>query len=119
MAVPSSFTDDLLALHGLITREEILKYARFNVVGTWGAIGCGWSLIKGPTRSPITSRDALGEDLLLFPEGENLVLGCREVDLGWQAPKSVRPWRRHLVPSQSTLGTGQSAKIERIVQVKA
>ena len=105
MTIPSSFSNDLLALHGLIAREEILKDACFNVVSTRGAIGGGWPLEEGPTRRSIAGGDALSEDILLFPEGQDLVLGGREVDLGWQAPKCMRPWRCHLETSQSTLGT--------------
>ena len=32
MAIPASFSNYLVALHGLIAREDIFKYSRFNVV---------------------------------------------------------------------------------------
>ena len=80
MAIPASFTDYLVALHRLVTREEILKDSGFNMVSSRLTVCGGRTLIEGPTRGAFTSSDAFGEDRVLLPEGEDLMFGGRQVD---------------------------------------
>ena len=52
MTIPPCFSSDVLSFHSLITRKDIFKYTRFNMVSSRHAICCRWTLIKSPRRLP-------------------------------------------------------------------
>ena len=95
MTIPARFTDDLIALHRLIAREEIFKDASFNMVSARFTVGCRRTFIEGPTWGSIAGRDRLSEDRVLFPESEDLVLGCWQVDGRGESLKSAHSCALH------------------------
>ena len=68
VTIPSGFTCDVFALHCLIARKYILKYARFNMVCAGHSICSGRAFIKSPRSSTSARFSALMEDVILAPE---------------------------------------------------
>src|ERR1019366_5756349 len=113
MALPTRLANYLVALHGLISGEKVLKDTRFDVMGSRGAV-CRWrTLIKSPSRRAISSRHALIKDLIAFPEGQDLMFHSRKVNLWWKALKWMRTLRSHLYPRYRLLMPQTSGKSRR------
>ena len=83
MTIPPSFTRDVLSLHRLVTREYIFKYARFDVVSSWHAVGSRRAFIKCPWSSAGTRFSALMEDVIVAPEIEDRTFHRWKVDSRW------------------------------------
>ena len=80
MRVPAAFALDAEAFHGVIAAEDILDGPRHDVMDAGGAIGRRRTFIKGIGRSALALGDALFENALGLPPGENLLLQGRMVE---------------------------------------
>ena len=68
MTIPSSFTNNLLALHCVKARKDILKYAGFNMVSARHSI-CSWrTFIKCPGWCTFSTSYRLFEDPIGSPK---------------------------------------------------
>jgi hypothetical protein len=48
VAVPAGLALDVVALHRLVAREDVLEHARLDVVGAGHAVGGRRALVEGP-----------------------------------------------------------------------
>ena len=68
MAIPTCFASYILTLHRLITREDIFKYARFDVVRSGHSIGCWGTFIESPRLRTFSCLRARLENRIGAPE---------------------------------------------------
>ncbi len=81
VAVPARFARDVVALHGLEPREQILEDPRLDVVGAGHAVGGRRAFVERPLRAALRRGQRALEDLRLPPPPQHLVLERRQVDL--------------------------------------
>ncbi|CAB4742338.1 unannotated protein [freshwater metagenome] len=62
VAIPTCFAGYIFALHCLITRKDIFKDARFNVVGARHTVSSWWAFIEGPRLAANARRSTCLED---------------------------------------------------------
>lgn len=82
VAVPAGLTGHMVALHGLEAGEHVLEDAGLDVVRAGHAVGGRRTLVEDPLGLALGLRDRAGENLVLLPEREHLVLKRGQVDLG-------------------------------------
>ncbi len=81
VAVPAGLAGDVVALHGLEAREDVLEDAGLDVVGPGHAVGGRRALVEDPAGPAGGLLQRAGERVALAPQGEHLALQPRQVDL--------------------------------------
>ena len=82
VGVPAGLAQHVLALHGLIARDQILDGAGLDVADVGLAVGRRRAVKEGEGVLTLAQVDALFEDLVFFPELQNLLLAGKEVHRG-------------------------------------
>ncbi|CAB4532415.1 unannotated protein [freshwater metagenome] len=100
VTIPTGFARYILTFHGVITRENIFKYARFNVVRARHTVGSWWPFIEGPRLSTNSRRRARFKYRVLAPELQDRTLHCGKVDLSRNWSHSHKG--ESLMPSRSS-----------------
>ena len=81
VGIPSSLSQNLLALHGLITRQHILDYTCKNVSDMGLAVCCRGAVIKGKGVTAFSLINSLIGNVFFFPEIQNLMLSVNKIEL--------------------------------------
>jgi hypothetical protein len=81
MAVPAGHPRDVVALHGLEPREDVLEYTRLDVVGARHAVGGGRAFVERPLRPGGSGFQAALEDLALAPQRDDVAVHRGQVDV--------------------------------------
>ena len=71
VSIPTPTTDDMLALHRVIARENIFKCPGKHMVNAWNTICCRWSFVEYIFRVPAPLFLALFEDVANLPHAQN------------------------------------------------
>ena len=79
--VPPGLAQDIIAIHRLIAREEVLDAARQHMADVRLAVGRRRTVIEGIVRLALPLLLRLFEDVLLFPKIQNLFLAGDEVQI--------------------------------------
>ena len=82
VAVPAGLAGDVVALHRPVAGEDVLEDAGLDVVGAGHAVGGRRALVEDPLGAALGLLEAAGEDLVVPPEVEHVVLEGGQVDLG-------------------------------------
>jgi hypothetical protein len=78
--VPAGLARHAVAAHRLVAREEVLEDARDDVVRAGAAVGGGRAFVEDVDRGVVPALEALLEDPLVLPEGEDSGVQRGEVD---------------------------------------
>ncbi len=78
MAIPAEYTSNLLAAHGLVTRNDVLDVARQQVAIVWQAVGEGRAVVKDVFFRAVSLLDGLRESVILSPIIQDFLLHHRE-----------------------------------------
>ena len=81
VTIPTCTTGNVVSLHRSVTREDILEYARFNVVGTGHAIGSRGTFVKDPARTVGCLFQAPLKNAFALPHLENPVFKGGQVNM--------------------------------------
>ena len=81
VTIPTGFASYVFTFHRLITREDIFKDARFNVVSTRHSICSRWTFIESPRLTVLPCCCAGFKDRVFAPEIQDRALHCWQVDL--------------------------------------
>ncbi len=90
VAVPAGYPRDVVALHRLEPRKDVLEDARLDVVGTGHAVRGGRPLVERPGRAVRGLLQAAGEDPVCAPVVDDLAVEFREVDVRGQRLVAAR-----------------------------
>ena len=82
VGIPASLAQNLLALHGLITRQHILDNARQHMTDMRLAVSRRRAIIKRKGITAFTLVNRLLRDVILLPEIQNFLFSVHEVQIG-------------------------------------
>ena len=83
VAVPTSLTNDVIALHGPVPREDVFKGPSLDVMGPRSAIGSGWPLIERPRGAALTLGHGGSKSALGLPQCEDFMFQIAKIHRGW------------------------------------
>ena len=81
VTVPAGLARDVEALHGAVTRVQVLEDPGLDVMDTGRAVGGGRALVEGPLRAVGCLPQRTVEDVVVLPEGDHLAFHLRQIDL--------------------------------------
>jgi hypothetical protein len=81
VTVPTCTTGNVVSLHRSVTREDILEYTRFNVVGTGHAIGGRGTFVKDPAWSVGCLFQASLKNTFALPQVEDAMFKRGQVNV--------------------------------------
>ena len=82
VCIPASLEDDGLALHSVISRDNVLNDSGLNMSDMRLAVSCRRPVIKSKSRSTVClGSNALLVNVVVLPEFENLFLSVYEIEV--------------------------------------
>ena len=89
--IPAGLAQDVLALHALEARNQVLDGARFDVADVRAAVGRGRAVEKGETLRAVAVMEAFFHDAFALPEVQHFLFALDEVHVrGYFAVHWVR-----------------------------
>ena len=79
VGVPAGLAEDLVALHGLVARDQVLDGARLHVADVGPAVGRGRAVEEREDRRALALGERLFHDAVRAPELQDLLLALDEV----------------------------------------
>lgn len=91
MRIPAGLAQDVLALHALEARNQVLDGARFDVADVRAAVGRGRAVEEGETLRAVAVMEAFFHDAFALPEVQHFLFALDEVHVrGYFAVHWVR-----------------------------
>ena len=87
MGIPAAATLHIVALHGVVAREDVLEGTRQHMVDAGPAIGRRRPFVEDIFRPALAFAHAALEDIALPPQFEDLGFHLREADRGTDVPE--------------------------------